>query len=121
MFRFDMAIARAVLSGALLLIAAAAARADGIQPGYWKVTSTAQLNGAAAPAQVKMRCLTPQQAADVDTTFSPEHTTQNATCERVEHDMTGSKLTWRLRCVGAMAMNVAGTFNSIRRSTTARW
>jgi hypothetical protein len=106
-----MVVVRVVLIGALTVTAATPACAEGLQPGYWKVTSTAQLNGATAPAQVKMRCLTPEEASDVDKTFSPEHRTQNSTCERIEHEMAGKKLIWRLQCTGAMSMNVAGTFN----------
>lgn len=94
----------------LLLILACPAQADGLQPGYWKVTSTPEVNGAPAPPQVKMRCLTPEEASDVDKTFSPESRTQNATCERVEHEMTGTKLRWRLQCTGQMSMDVSGVF-----------
>jgi hypothetical protein len=95
--------------GALLALAGPA-EADGIQPGLWKVTSTPQVNGAPAPPQVKTRCLTPEEASDVDKTFSPESRTQNAACERVEHEMTGTRLKWRLQCTGQMAMEVTGAF-----------
>lgn len=104
--------------GALYVFAMAAllpgivvpASAEGIQPGHWKVTSTPQVNGAPAPAQVKMRCLTPEEASDVDKTFSPESRTQNSACERIEHEVTATRLKWRLKCSGQLTMDVAGTF-----------
>jgi hypothetical protein len=99
------------LAALWLAVSVSAAAGEGIQPGLWKVTSTPQMGGAMAPAQVKMRCLTPNEAADVDKTFSPEHRTQNSTCERVEHAMTGTTLSWRLQCTGQLAMDVAGAFN----------
>jgi Protein of unknown function (DUF3617) len=87
------------------------AEAEGLQAGLWKITSTPEVRGAPAPAQIKTRCLTPQEASDVDKTFSPESRTQNATCERVEHEVTGTRLRWRLQCTGQMTMDVTGTFD----------
>ena len=89
---------------------ACGARADGLQPGYWKVTSTPEVNGAPTPPQEKMRCMSPAETSDLDKTFTPEANTVNATCERVEHDVTPSALTWRLKCIGQVAMDVAGAF-----------
>ena len=86
------------------------ARADGLQPGYWKVTSTPEVNGAPAPPQEKMRCMSPAETADLGKTFSPEANTINATCERVEHTVTPQTLTWRLTCTGQVSMDVAGAF-----------
>jgi hypothetical protein len=96
--------------GAFLALAGPAA-ADGLQPGFWKVTSTPEVKGTPAPPQVKMRCLTPEEASDVDKTFSPQSRTQNASCERTEHEVTGTRLKWRLQCTGAMTMDVTGTFD----------
>jgi hypothetical protein len=98
-------LALAVLSGTT-----AFARADGIEPGFWKVTSSPEINGNAAPPQVSMRCLSPAEASDVDKTFSPQLRTQNLTCERTEHEVTATTLTWRLRCTGQPTMEVAGAF-----------
>ena len=95
----------------MLLAIAGPADAEGLQPGFWKVTSTPEVNGAPAPPQVKMRCLTPEEAADVDKTFSPEHRAQNAACERIEHELTGTRLRWRVQCTGQMSMDVSGTFD----------
>ena len=53
--------------------------------------------------------MTAAEAADVDKTFSPEVRSANA-CERVEHEMTGTKLKWRLQCSGQPAMEVTGAF-----------
>lgn len=94
----------------LLAALAAPASADTLQPGYWKVTSTPEVNGALAAPQVKMRCMTPAETADLDKTFSPEARTINSSCERVEHEVTPTTLKWRLKCTGQMAMDVAGAF-----------
>ncbi len=99
-----------LLAGICLLPPSAARAAEGIQPGLWKVTSTPEIRGTPGPAQVKNRCLSPEEAGDVDKTFSPEHRTVNAECERVEHDFTAGKLRWRLKCTGQMSMEVAGAF-----------
>jgi hypothetical protein len=103
-----LAVAIAILS---LLPGRSASAAGGIQPGLWKVTSSPQIGGAAAPPQVKTRCLTADEASDVDKTFSPAHRTENSTCERVEHELAGTRLTWRLQCTGQMSMEVAGAFD----------
>src|SRR4051812_286838 len=92
------------------LAAAGVACADGLQPGYWRVTSTPEVSGAPTPPQEKMRCMTPAETADLGKTFSPEANTINATCERVAHELTATTLTWRLTCTGQVAMDVAGAF-----------
>jgi len=86
------------------------AHAEGLQPGYWKVTSVPEVNGAPAPPQEKMRCMTAAETADLDKTFSPEARTINSACERVEHELTATSLKWRLQCKGQMSMDVAGAF-----------
>ena len=106
--RFALQIASSL---AAVLFAASPSLADGLQPGFWKVTSTPEVNGAPTPPQVKMRCMTPAETADLDKTFSPEARTINSSCERVEHEVTPTTLKWRLQCTGQMAMDVAGAFN----------
>ena len=86
------------------------ARADGLEPGYWKITSTPEVNGAPAAAQEKLRCMSAAETSDLGKTFSPEANTINATCERVEHTLTPGSLTWRLACTGQVSMDVAGAF-----------
>jgi hypothetical protein len=108
-FRNQRGTTHFILMAGLLAIPCQAG-AEGLQAGHWKVTSTPLVNGAAAPAQVKMRCLTPAETADLDKTFSPESRTQNSACERIEHEVTGTRLRWRLQCTGQMSMDVAGTF-----------
>jgi hypothetical protein len=104
-------IAKKIVLCALALAAlACGARADGLQPGYWKVTSTPEVNGAPAPPQEKMRCMSPAETADLGKTFSPEANTINATCERVAHMVTAQTLTWRLTCTGQVSMDIAGAF-----------
>ena len=100
-----------LLSAALLLPLAGAACADGIQAGLWKVTTRPEVAGNAAAPQVSMRCLSAEQAGNIDKTFSPETRTQNSTCERIEHEVTATRLRWRMKCTGQMAMDVTGAFD----------
>ena len=93
-----------------LLAITAPANADGLQPGYWKIVSTPEVNGAPTPPQEKMRCMTPAETSDLGKTFSPEASTINSTCERVAHEVTPTTLTWRLQCTGQVSMDVAGAF-----------
>lgn len=103
---------RIVCAAAVLaaMAVAPAARADGLQPGQWKVTSTPEVNGQPSPPQEKMRCMTAEETSDLGKAFTPEARTINSTCERVEYDLTASTLKWRLQCTGQMQMDVAGAF-----------
>jgi hypothetical protein len=106
--RFALQIASSL---AAVLFATSPALAEGLQPGFWKVTSTPEVNGALSAPQVKMRCMSPEETADLDKTFSPEARTINSSCERVEHELTATSLKWRLQCTGQMTMDVAGAFS----------
>ena len=92
------------------LLVTGLAQADGLQAGQWKVTSSPEINGQAAPPNERMRCLTPSEVADLGKTFSPESNTVGATCERVEYELTPTSLKWRLACTGQVNMDVAGAF-----------
>ena len=102
--------ARSVMVAAALAALAGAANAEGLQAGFWKVTTTPEVNGNPAPTQVNMRCLTPADVADLDKTFSPETRMQNIACERVEHEVSPTSLKWRFQCTGQLTMDVTGIF-----------
>ena len=87
------------------------AAADGISPGEWQLTETMIMNGNKTPAQMRTRCLSPEQAADTATTFSPEYRTVNSGCERVEFKSSATTLRWRMKCTGQMDMDVSGDFS----------
>src|ERR1051325_3511087 len=93
---------------AALLLAGGLAHADGLQAGYWKVTSTPEINGAAAPPNQRMRCLTDAEVADLGTTFSPQANTVGATCERAEREVTATSLKLRHTCAGQGHIVVVG-------------
>ena len=95
---------------AFAVIAASAAQADGLQAGFWKVTSRPENNGVAGPQMQNMRCLTADDVKDLDRTFSPISRTTNSTCERTEHESSPQRLKWRLQCTGQLDMDVAGEF-----------
>jgi hypothetical protein len=82
-----------------------------IEPGQWKVTSNIKMNGAIAPPQVKLRCLTPEQASDVAKTFGPVSSTINSDCAPAEPETTGRNMKWHLQCKGQLDLDVFGDFN----------
>lgn len=82
-----------------------------IEPGLWKVTTKVLMNGNPTPVEVKTRCITPEQAADVVKTFSPAYAVMNAECRRDEPKFEGGKLSWRLVCKGQLDTDVSGEFN----------
>jgi hypothetical protein len=100
-----------VLLCALAVPAVSVAAENSIEPGMWKVTSNTRMNGATAQPQVKLRCLSPDQASDVGTTFGPESATVNSSCERTDYQATGRTLKWRVQCKGQLDMDISGDFN----------
>ena len=99
-----------IASSLAAVLLASPATAEGLQAGQWKVTSTPEINGAPAPPNERMRCMTPAEVADLGKTFSPETNTVGAACERAEHELTATSLKWRLTCTGQINMDVAGAF-----------
>jgi Protein of unknown function (DUF3617) len=83
------------------------ARADGLQPGLWRVLS----RPVAGREQQSTRCLTPADVADLEKTFSPVGGTINSTCEMVEHELTPRRLKWHLQCTGQLDMDLTGEFS----------
>jgi len=85
--------------------------ADGIEPGLWQVISRTQTGGVIGLPHESSKCLTPQDVADLATTFSPLSRTVNSTCAPIERSLSGSRLTWRLTCKGQLDMELIGEFN----------
>ena len=86
------------------------ARADGIQPGLWKITTIVVNNGVRSPPQTSSRCLTAEQANDLAATFSPRFGGVNTSCERTQYEKSAQKLKWRLECRGQINMDTAAEF-----------
>ena len=106
-----MKTSRAVAILLLAGLASPAAAQNAIEPGLWKVTTKVLMNGNPTPVEVKTRCITPEQAADVVKTFSPAYAVMNAECKRDEPKFEGGKLSWRLVCKGQLDTDVSGEFN----------
>jgi len=85
--------------------------ADGIEPGLWQVISRTQTGAVIGLPHESSKCLTPQDVADLATTFSPLSRTVNSTCAPIERSLSGSRLTWRLTCKGQLDMELIGEFN----------
>ena len=99
-----------VVCCALVLLTAEARAEDLIEPGEWKVTTNTTMNGAMMPPQVKSRCLTADQTADVGRTFGPVFGTVNSSCQNPEQETGGRRLKWRLQCKGQIDMDISGDF-----------
>ena len=65
----------------MLVFAGLDARGEEIEAGLWKVMTKAEVNGATAPDQETMRCLTPEEVDNLEVTFNPNSRTINSTCE----------------------------------------
>ena len=102
---------KVLFAGMCALFAAGAAQAQQLEAGHWRVMTTQLGQGpVASPPEIKMRCLTPAEAADPVKTFSPEVSTVNSMCEPTEHSLDQNYLKWRLQCRGQIDMDVAGQF-----------
>jgi hypothetical protein len=96
---------------AVVLMASGAEAEDLIEAGQWKVTTASTVNGVVQPTQPKMRCITPDQAADVAKTFGPVAGTVNSSCDTPKSELSGRMLKWHLQCRGSLDMDVDGNFN----------
>ena len=105
-----VACRRAAALAVLVLLGTPFARADGLQPGLWRVLSRPVIDGMAGREQQNMRCLTPADVADLEKAFSPVGRTVNSTCEMVEHELTPQRLKWHLQCTGQLDMDLTGEF-----------
>jgi hypothetical protein len=101
---------RAVALAVFVLLSTVFARADGLQPGLWRILSRPVIDGVAGREQQNTRCLTPADVADLEKTFSPVGGTINSTCEMVEHELTPRRLKWHLQCTGQLDMDLTGEF-----------
>jgi len=97
------------LSSVICLLSSVYA-ADPLEPGLWKIVARADMNGLERPAETKTRCLKPDDARDLERTFAPAYRVQGASCEQISLAWSGQKLSWRIRCTGALSMEVAGTY-----------
>lgn len=95
---------------ALAVLTLPASAQTSVKPGLWKITTMTIANGIQSPPRVSARCLTAEQARDVNQTFSPEFGGVNTDCERVEFATQDRKLVWRLQCKGQLDMDVSAEF-----------
>ena len=94
-----------------LAMAATTALAAGIEPGLWKITSRTETGGVIGPPHESSKCLTPAEAHDLATTFSPVPNTINSVCAPIERSLIGEKLSWRQVCKGQLNMELTGEFD----------
>jgi hypothetical protein len=94
----------------LVLVGTPSARAEGLQPGLWRILTRPVIDGVAGREQENTRCLTPADVADPEKAFSPVGRTVNSTCQMVEHELTPQRLKWHLQCTGQLDMDLTGEF-----------
>jgi len=99
------------VAAGILVLSAAAAFADGIEAGLWKVTTTSVTGEMAGPPRQSSKCLTAEQVKDLPAMFSPIARTINSTCEPMQRSFDGKKLTWHLVCKGQLDMELSGEFD----------
>lgn len=105
--RLTVAAAAAIVLQAMLPLA----RAEGIQAGLWKITTTMETGGMTGPPHDSFKCLTAEQVKDLPTTFSPQATTVNSICSPMERTFDGEKLHFHLVCKGQLDMELTGAFD----------
>lgn len=96
---------------AVIMFGVSAARADGIDPGLWKIVGHSETAGVVGPPHESTKCLTADQTKDLAASFSPVPNTINSTCAPIERTLDGTHLTWHLVCKGQMDMDLSGDFN----------
>jgi Protein of unknown function (DUF3617) len=101
-----LATAAAVMAATLSL-----ARAEGIQAGLWKITTSVETGGMTGPPRESYKCLTSEQVNDLQATFSPQATTINSICAPIERTFDGEKLHFHLICKGQLDMELTGAFD----------
>ena len=107
---FRIVLLAAALAPVVLALVNAAAFADGIAPGLWRVITRTETGGVIGPPHESSKCLTSEQTGDLATTFSPVAGTINSVCAPIERNLSGGKLTWRLVCKGQLNMELTGEF-----------
>ena len=93
------------------LALAAAANADGIEPGLWQIVGQRESSGVKEPPHESTKCLTADETHDLAATFSPIPRTVNSVCAPIERSLNGPRLIWHLVCKGQLDMELSGDFN----------
>jgi hypothetical protein len=95
----------------VLGVSVSAARADGIAPGLWRVTTQSKAEGMVSAPHESAKCLTEDETKDLATTFSPVPRMVNSECTPIERKLEGGKLDWHLVCKGQLNVELTGAFN----------
>jgi hypothetical protein len=95
------------------ILGSSRACADVLEPGLWKIITRIESGGAMSPPQQSAKCVTPEQASDVATTFSPAPRMINSECGALERSLEGTRLRWKLVCTGQLNMELTGDYTFI--------
>lgn len=94
-----------------LSIPGSSAFADGIEPGFWKITAQTKSEGMLSPPHESAKCLSEDETKDLATTFSPVPRMVNSECAPIERKLDATRLDWRLVCKGQLNVELTGAFN----------
>ena len=98
---------------AAVVLGSSSACADVLEPGLWNIITRIETGGAMSPPQQSAKCVTPEQANDVATTFSPTPRMVNSECGAIERSLEGTRLRWKLVCTGQFNMELTGDYTFI--------
>lgn len=82
-----------------------AAGAGGMRPGMWETTIQSNIGG--TKPLVTRACITAKQLEDPQGAV-PKMDDANMQCEQLDYKVSGSTVSWKLRCTGEMAMQGSG-------------
>ena len=98
--------ARLICACALTIAAGAhAAGPGGMRPGLWETTIQSNMGG--AKPFVTRACVTAKQLEDPKGAV-PKMDDAKMKCEQLDYKVSGSSVSWKLRCTGEMAMQGSG-------------
>ena len=96
-----------VLSGALLVasLLSAGTEAQGPrQDGLWEVKIEVSMAGLDIPQQTQTQCVTPEQVRNQGSEALPG-LPGGGTCKRTDYQATGNRVTFKLKCEGAVPLD----------------
>ncbi len=102
---------RFILSALLVCGAAATvvlAAQNPMRPGNWEVTMKMSMPGMTMPEMKSTQCITAEQLAKDPATGLPRGAAAQKDCTVSDYKTTGNVVSWKMACVGQMAMTGTG-------------
>ena len=94
-----------------------AAGPGGMRPGQWETTIQSNMGG--AKPFVTRACITAKQLEDPKGAL-PKMDDAKMKCEQLDYKVSGSSVSWKLRCTGELAMEGSGQMTASADSFTGK-